>query len=123
MSYRVRVSAVGLRCRCAVHLGVRDGQRCDVRHQPGGRCLYDLLCCPSFENCLAREADFSLCINSGDHHGNLIANAHSILHFIDADAVELGDVHHAINVRQDFDESAKVSGAHDPAGINTADDR
>ena len=85
----------------------------------GSLCFFQA---PAFKNCLAGEADLTV-FDTGDHHGQFIAKAHDIFHTVDAFAVQLGNVDHTVNARQDLDKGAEISSSDDLAGIDVAEDR
>ena len=78
---------------------------------------------PALEDSLAGKTDFTSTIDIGNHHGDLIAHADDIFHFIQRVAVELGDMHHTILIGQDLDESAKIGDANNLTGIDPPEDR
>ena len=68
-----------------------------------------------------REIYAPLFINLYDFNLKLIAFMHNVLDLSDAMARELGDVAKPLLARQDFNESAEVHDARDPALVDSAD--
>src|SRR5690606_32913036 len=57
---------------------------------------------PAFQHGLTREANLPLRVNVGHHHGDLLAHADHVLHFVDALGSELRNVDQSIQAGQDF---------------------